>query len=47
MTEDQKRALHKEAQNLYTSYFAPGAVDRIEFEKDIEEEVEDSKFKCQ
>ena len=43
MTEDQKKSLHKEAQNLYQSYFTPGAVDRIEFDHDIEEEVRDSK----
>ncbi len=44
MTETQKKSLHKEAQALYKSYFAPGAVDRIEFEHDIEEEVRDSKL---
>ncbi|XP_072029592.1 sorting nexin-14-like isoform X2 [Amphiura filiformis] len=41
MTEAQKKSLHKEAQSLYKSYFSPGAVDRIEFEHDIEEEVRD------
>ncbi|XP_022092527.1 sorting nexin-14-like [Acanthaster planci] len=41
MTDEQKQSLHREAQDLYQLYFAPGAVDRIKFDVDIEDEMKE------
>lgn len=43
LTDTAKMKLHNEAKELYRLYFAPNAVDRIQFENDIIEEVKDSK----
>ena len=43
MTDEQKQSLHREAQDLHPLYFAAGAVDKIKFDEDIEEEIQESK----
>ncbi|XP_038048317.1 sorting nexin-14-like [Patiria miniata] len=41
MTDEQKKSLHGEAQDLHLLYFAPGAVDKIKFDEDIEAEMQE------
>ncbi|XP_033630847.1 sorting nexin-14-like isoform X2 [Asterias rubens] len=41
MTDEQKQSLHREAQDLHLLYFAAGAVDKIKFDEDIEEEIQE------
>lgn len=41
MTDQQKRDLHLEAKELYNLYFAPDAMDRINFEEDVVKQFQD------
>lgn len=43
MTDQQKRDLHLEAKELYNLYFAPDAMDRINFEEEVVKQFQDSK----
>lgn len=43
-TIEQKQKLHKEAKDIYETYFLPGSANFIHFDDEIADELGDSKF---
>lgn len=43
LTKEELEALHLQAQQMYNTYFASHALDRINFDEDIVQEIKSSK----